>query len=178
MREGRNKLLKTDLEIKKITKRKIIIYILIFNVISIILLSIFSYWITEGKIQEINSIVPISIMALIFGNTLYIPLTVSTCKPREQAKNSIIFVNLYLSTKEFLEVIPIHTDRYEKFILGLTDIAEFYAIRIGKHKIEIWIKFNNESEKRYFQTIYDEYFTDYYCLKEENKQEKEKDEED
>ena len=88
-------------------------------------------------------------------------------KIHEEGKKSKIFVEKYLSSKEWVEVVPIKVDKYSNFIMNLTDTAKFFAIRTERNKLVIIrIKFNHEKEVRYFQQIDLRDFTDYYMIKE------------
>lgn len=163
MREGRNKVLKTDLQIKKTVWIKSIILTIIIDIMAIAFLLLLGIKTEEMWKYFIFLIFLIDIICLI---SLYILIL-----QEEEGKRSKIFAKKYLSVEKFVEVIPINAYRYSKFILGLTDIAKFYAtINEKGDKVEIRIKFNNESESRYLEQIYSCYFIEYYRITNDNEQ--------
>ena len=84
-------------------------------------------------------------------------------KETEEYSNSRVLAELYLT--ESRKVIPIKAKKYPKFIFGLRNKAEFYAVLNRKsNKVKITIKFNNEEEITEFEEIDKEFFTEYYKL--------------
>lgn len=91
-------------------------------------------------------------------------------------------INISLATKclseeKLTEVIPMDASDYKNFILGLVNIAKFYA-RISKEEseyVEVYVKILDESGARFFENIRKEYFFKYYTVIEDNEQEDKKD---
>lgn len=103
--------------------------------------------------------------AVIWGNIKLFKALIQEYNTEEKDK---ILVQNNLSTERYVEVIPIQSDEYENFILGLTDIAKFYAvINDEEENVEIMVKFNNEEKYRLLEKIATEYFSYYYKLKQE-----------
>lgn len=164
MREGLNEVLKTDLEIKEEAKRKAKITKIVLIAIVIIINAILLLTEQELGVLEWYSIIwAIALIAFII--VLSKEIFPSKFEQNEYEKRSIVYVNQKLSAEEFLEVIP-NPSRCEEFVLGLKDIAKFYAI-IGEEDnlIEIYVKFNFEEKSRKFENIRKEYFYSYYELK-------------
>lgn len=92
-------------------------------------------------------------------------------------KINISLATKCLSTEKLTEVIPVDASDYKNFILGLVNIAKFYA-RINKEKseyVEVYVKILDESGARFFENIRKEYFFKYYEVIEDNQQEENKD---
>lgn len=112
MREGRNNVLKTDSQIKKTAMIKSIILAIIIAMAEVIFL-----WLLGTGVMWKYFFFPIALISIIVLYTIIVQL--------EEGKRSREFAEKYLTAEEPVEVIPIKGDR---FILGLTDIAKFYAI--------------------------------------------------
>lgn len=172
MRKGREEVLKTNLEIRKLSIIRTIISIIIIDIMAAAFILLLDFWIAAEDLS--NIMFPYYIFIISIIDILFIFFLYQMTKQELEGKNSKIFVRLYLSEGEPVEVIPIKVDSYSDFIFGLTDISRFYAITNRKgNKVEIRVKLDNESESRYFEQIYSSYFTEYYKIK-SDKEEDEK----
>lgn len=165
MREGRNEVLKTDLEIKEEAKRKSKILAIVLIAVIIIMNAITLFTEKELGVLGNYSIIwgIVLIVLIIVYSKLVFPYRI---EQNGYAKRSIIYANSKLSAEEFLEVKP-NPSKYEDFIVGLQEIAKFYAIiREEDDLIEIHVKFDFEEKSRKFENISKEYFYSCYELKE------------
>lgn len=164
MREGREVVLKTDLEIKKEAKRKAKIAVIVIDVV----FTIFCLILTSEKREDL-SIVPIVILLILWSVVIIVNLLVKyvislAFEQTEYAKRSIAYVNANLSAESFVKV---KNNRQGDFIRKLQDMAEFYAIiNEEDNLVEIWIKFNFEREACKYEYVRKEYFYDYYSIQE------------
>lgn len=122
-----------------------------------------------GDIEKVTIIifVILYLVVIILIDIILIKPLLIAYNDKEECKKSERIVEDNLSTGRYVEVIPIKSIAYEDFILGLTDIAEFYAIINDKEEVEIKVKFEGEEKYRPLETIYQGYFSQYFKLKQE-----------
>lgn len=172
MKEGREVVLKTDLEIKKEAKRKskiagivISVFFIIFAIIMVLTSETFKKAMIPVVITTLTMLLLVVILIIfIISNILPFAFEQS-----EYAKRSIAYTNAYLSADRTVEV-KLNPYKNTNFMMGLQDIAKFYAIiREEDDLVEIYIKFNFEEEERKYEDVRKEFFYDYYSILEENK---------
>lgn len=170
MGEGREALLKTDLEIKENAKRKskiVGIVASVFVTIFFITMMLMSETSKENLTPVMMSLLMFYIFiitVIIFSTKCIFPLAF---EQSEYAKRSIAYTNVSLPAETFVEV-KLNPNKNTDFILNLQDIAKFYAIiREEDNLVEIYIKFNFEEKTRKYEDVGKEYFYDYYSVQEE-----------
>ena len=168
MTEGREVVLKTDLQIKEEAKRKAKIAGIVIDVFFTIIL-IIPIFISKSTIKK--DLLLVVIMFLICWSVIIVMITLITkhvlpltFEKAEYAKRSIAYVNANLSVGTFVKV---KKNKQDDFIQKLQKRAEFYAIINERNNlIEIWIRFNFEEEKCKYEDVSKEYFYDYYSIQE------------
>ena len=137
-------------------------YNLLFaGILSLIYLLYYVYEYINGI--YISSITPvITIFFVAVFKHIYSIVTVD--KTTEMIKNAM---GKYLSKDVYVEVEPIFDSCEYYFIMNLTDIAKFYAIK-KENSVSIVIQFDFENKKRQIQIIPKEEFINFYKLKENN----------
>ena len=115
-----------------------------------------------SKLNIIVLVLEIPIIA--FANWVGFTMLEMVFNEYEIQEESKQFAESVLSDEHAVEVIPISTKTYEEFICGLTDIAKFYAVINENDEIEISVKFSNEEDLRYFESLDKSYFSRYYKL--------------
>lgn len=89
---------------------------------------------------------------------------------QEEEKGSEQYVKKYLAAETQVEVIPIKASDYKSFITkALPRKVKFYANIDDKGFVEIYIKFNDNEDKVFFDVISKTNFKEYYLIKEELK---------
>lgn len=168
MEEGREVVLKTDLEIKEEAKRKSKIVGILISVFFTIFVIITMLTSPKENLIPIVVIIfliwSVMIALIIFVTKHILPLAY---EQSEYAKRSMEYTNISLPVETFVEVRP-NPNKHTDFILNLQNIAKFYAIiREEDNLVEIYIKFNFEEEERKYEDVGKEYFYDYYSVQEE-----------
>lgn len=167
MGKGRNKILVNSLDVEKKAKKKAIrdiVLMVLFVAILLVVLNFFNK--IRGSVLIIGIFIPIIVLLYI-----YYFLIIKVYKEQEIEKLNYSLVEGCLSTKSLTEVIPIKVCHYKEFILGLMDIAKFYA-KISQEEddyVEVW-GILNQGNSLFFEKVYKGCFLEYYLIVEENKQ--------
>lgn len=171
MREGRNENLLNALNIEGIAKKKAMKLTLLIFVAEVILMVLIGVFDEEANIYQWILISFLTILILIFTYFFLAKIY----KDEEVEKVNSLFVEGCLSTEHFTEVIPINQTEHKSFVLGLQNRAKFYAI-ISKNDskyVNVYVKFLDEEEGRFLETIHKGYFLEYYSIQEDEQEEKE-----
>lgn len=159
MKKERNLKLRTDLEIKRRAKIIAIIVIVLLDILITCGMLVLCFLPTV----VINRLLCVWVVIILLITVIGYKVLYKMIKETEEYSNSRVLAELYLT--ESRKVIPIKAKKYPKFIFGLRNKAEFYAVLNRKsNKVKITIKFNNEEEITEFEEIDKEFFTEYYKL--------------
>lgn len=161
MKKERDEKLKIEKVAKNKTRRTIVIMDVI---ICVIWAMVFIPAMSSSVVLEIISI----ILMIAFVNWFLKISLYQTYISEDEHKISKEYVSKYLKSETETEIIPIASNYYKSLI---TDIlprkARFYAIMFNDDYVEIFIKFNEDTEEVYFDKIHQVYFKKYYVVKEE-----------
>lgn len=168
MGRERNEELINTLEVKEVARKKAIKATALIIIFSICLLIIVGCLTGGYKIYQIIPLLIGIIIIIIIGFVLFEKSFQESEKYILQEK----FAEGCLSTLDLTRVIPIDEEEHREFILGLVNIAIFYAI-LDKESdcVRIYVKFNNEDKKRYLESLEKGELLEYYSIQEENEQE-------
>lgn len=169
MGEGRNEILVNSLDIEKRAKKKAIkpiLLIVLFIIIFFVILNFIDERVDIGLIIGIS----IPIIALLYICYFFL---VKEYKEQEIEKISSSLVEACLSANGVTEVIPIKAYHHKEFILGLVDIAKFYAeiSEDDAEYVDVWVEILNEGGTRFLEHVYKGCFFDCYSIVEKDKQE-------
>jgi len=163
MKEGRKEVLKTNSQIKKLAIIRTIISVINIDIIVAALLFAISLYLKSKEKDLSTELWTTYICIFIMINIMFSFLIYMTIKQELKSKNNKIFIDMYFSQGEIVEVIPINTD---ESISSLIEKLEFYAtINKKRNKIEIIVKLKNGCKSRYFQEINSRDFSECYKVK-------------
>lgn len=161
MKEGRTQDLIDYLEVNKKAKEKAMKWTIGLVLISIVIL-IIPLVIQPSRFHVLLLILLIP-FAVVYVASYWMFYRIHQDEMIEEI--SISLVDNCLSEVEQTEVIPIEASDYKKFILGLVNIAKFYA-RLNKENgyVEVYVKILDEPSARFFENIRKGCFLKYYSI--------------
>ncbi len=163
MKKERCEELKTDVEIKEIARRKSNITTFIFS-ICILFIGVLGF---IYVIAEAESIIPLLIAILLITTLIFIMrrfLLPIVFEDSEEMKRSEIYVEKYLSSKEYIEVQPIKIEEiYDREVIKHYNL---YA-RVKDDIVIIIMKPKDEEEYFEYKRIFKDCFYNYYRVKKE-----------
>lgn len=171
MKKGRNENLISYLQVNQKAKKKAIkwtIGVVIFSILMIIIPLVI-----EPSKYDVLLILFIPFVGIYVGAYL---MFFRIFQDEMVEKINISLVEKCLSNEQETEVIPIEASDYKKFILGLVNIAKFYA-RLNKENgyVEVCVKILDEPGTRFFENIRKGCFFKYYSIVDDDVQEDKKD---
>lgn len=122
---------------------------------------------TNSILGDYASILIVGSIMLLLGEFSY-RIFLLAFKDQEKREESINLVDERLSTKTYINVVPIATLYEEDFMISLISKAQFYAILSEEYEdqVNIFIKFNNEETPILFDKLYRDCFRDCYKITE------------
>lgn len=163
---------KEELEIQKKAESKSTKIVIITDIfiVAFMLLMMIGIPLEEIIVLSIIGVVDIALLSLGVKYTTY-----AYYIRQEEEKGSEQYVKKYLAAETQVEVIPIKAIAYKSFITkALPRQVKFYANIVDKGFVEIYIKFNDNEDKVFFDVISKTNFKEYYLIKEELKMQKKK----